>query len=246
MRSVIGSAPGTLETSIVFSTLILATFPVMYSWSRLEPQYRPDAFLATVLICISFSITQVDLVWQATYQALERYDILSLLSTVFGLLLGIVGIITLKTLPTMGAVAGITAVIWMLRLLCDLLIVSRIVGKLPMPAWNWPEVKPMLSFGGWTYLSSVGGILFNQLDRLLVTAVLGSAALPYYAVPQRIFTQIHTALVDQSRFLFPMFSSLGDEARNQIERLEDRLRWYIAVLSGVAYSAIELTWPDNT
>lgn len=244
MRSVIGSVlTVNLVTSIVFSVLILAMFPIMYSWSRLEPQYRPDALLATLLICVSFSLTQVDLVWQATYQAFERYDLLSLLSTVFGLLLGIAGIITLKTLPTMGAVAGITVTIWTLRLLVDLFIVSRIVGKLPVPDWNWPEVKPMLSFGSWTYLSSVGGILFNQLDRLLVTAVLGSAALPYYAVPQRVFTQIHTALVDQSRFLFPMFSSMGDAARYEIERLEDRLRWYIAVLSGIAYTGLALVGP---
>lgn len=244
MRSVIGSVlTMNLLTSILFSSLILAAFPVMFSWSRLDLQYRSDALVATVLICVSFSLTQIDLVWQATYQALERYDLLSLLSIVFGLVFGILGIMALRSFPTMSTVAGTMAFVGAIRLLCDLIIVSRIAGRLPMPSWNWLEIRPMLSFGGWTYLNSVGGMLFNQIDRLLVTAVLGSAVLPYYAIPQRVFSQVHTALVEQSRFLFPMFSSLGGEAQTQIGRLEDRLRWYMAVLSGVAYTAVALLGP---
>ena len=101
----------------------------------------------------------------------------------------------------------------------------------------------MLSFGGWSYLGTLGGFLFTNADRLILTTFLGSTVLPYYVMPQRLFLQLHTSLSGQLQFLFPMFSALGEAASAEIERLEDRLRWFIALISAAAYIGLGLIGP---
>jgi O-antigen/teichoic acid export membrane protein len=110
-------------------------------------------------------------------------------------------------------------------------------------SWNWKEIKPMMSFGGWVYFQTLGGFLVGRANSLVLTTFLGSAALPYYELPQRFYIQIHGALGSVSQFLFPMFSSFGDKARAEMVRLGDRLRWLMATASGFSYAGLAVAGP---
>jgi O-antigen/teichoic acid export membrane protein len=232
-----------VATGLLFSFLIVIFFPTVFAWSRLDSIYQADAFWATLFVAGSFLLGQVASPWQAVYEATQRYDLMTALTTVFGLLSGTSGIVVLSVAPSMGAIAATGFAISIIRVICDAFFMQRFLERVPLPTWMWSEVRPMLGFGGWTYLSSLGGFLFTNMDRLILTTFLGSAAMPYYAVPQRLYSQIHTALSSQSAFLFPMLSAFGDRATAQIERLEDRLRWFVALVSGAAYTGLALVGP---
>jgi O-antigen/teichoic acid export membrane protein len=62
-------------------------------------------------------------------------------------------------------------------------------------------------------------------------------------MPQRMFAQIHATLCSYFQFLFPMLASLGDGAAKAAERLDDRLRWFVAIMSGFAYTGLALAGP---
>jgi len=243
-RAVVGSVSTVnILTGLLFSLLIVIFFPTVFAWSRLDPVYETDAFRATIFVVGSFLLGQVTSPWRAVYEATQRYDLITALTTAFGLLSGTSGILVLSVVPSMSAVAAIGFAINVIRLVCDGYFSQRLLEHVPLPTWMWSEIRPMLGFGGCTYLSSLGGFLFTNMDRLILTTFLGSAAMPYYAVPQRLYSQIHTALSSQCQFLFPMLSALGDRATAQIERVEDRLRWFVALMSGAAYTGLALVGP---
>lgn len=243
-RMVVGSVSMiNILTGLLFSLLIAVFFPTLFSWSRLDPVLRHDAFWATLFIAGSFFLSQVTSAWQCVYQALQRYDLITVLTTSFGLLTGISSILVLNLAPSMRAIAATGFLIMFIRLVCDTILVGRLLGRISVPSWRWNEVRSMMGFGGWTYLSSLGGFLFTNLDRLVLTTFLGSASMPYYVVPQSLFLQSHAALCNQFQFIFPMFSSFGDAAVAQIGKLEDRLRWFMALISGALYTGIALMGP---
>jgi O-antigen/teichoic acid export membrane protein len=122
--------------------------------------------------------------------------------------------------------------------LIDAWFVRRLLHGTVWPTWKWSLVRGLLGFGGWVYLGNLGSLLFSRLNSLILTTFSGSVALPSYELPQRFYTQAHAALGNQSQFLFPMLASFGEETAAQVQRLEDRLRWFVAVASGAIYCTL--------
>jgi O-antigen/teichoic acid export membrane protein len=233
-----------LSTGLSFAVAIIVFFRFVFSWSRLDGQFESDAFWATLIICVSFFVGRFSTSCQTCYTALQRYELITLTTTIFGLLGCIVGVVVLNVRPSMTAFAAAGLLVGLVRLTIDAWLTGKLIDGIPAPTWSWEQIRPIIRFGSWAYLSTIGGILFTSIDRLLLTTFLGSATVPFYAIPQRLFLQIHGALISQSSFMFPMFSSFGGEASLQIERVEDRLRWFTALLAAGIYSGLAFVGPN--
>jgi len=244
-RRVVGSICTTsLASSLSVAVLVIVCFTPIFRWARLSGEYENDAYFATVFTLAGFVLSQASSPWRSTYNALERYDLISVLDSVFGLLSGVCGIGILIVAPTMTALAATRLFLSLVRFVVDAGLSRRLLQGTIWPAWYWPLVKPLLRFGTWVYIGNLGSLLLGRVISLILTTTLGSAALPYYELPQRLYTQIHGAIASQSQFLFPMLASYGDRVVDQIRRVEDRLRWLIAVASGGVYCAIGLLGVD--
>jgi len=229
---------------LVFGTIIIGIFPYIFRWSRLDVIYQTDAFGATCFVVMTFFFGQLSGAFSTSYEALQRYDISTSINATYGFLSGMLGITVLIFIPSMTAIACVGFVLSSIRILTDAVFVTRILKKFPWPTWCWQEIKPMIGFGGWSYLASLGGFLFTNADRLILTSFLGSAAMPYYTIPQSLYTQAHSALASQARFLFPMVASFGKHATTQIAQYEDRMRWFVALVSGIIYAGIAIAGPS--
>lgn len=244
-RIIIGSVMTvSLFSALVITLPVLLFFKQVFTWTRLDVLYRFDAFWATFFIMGSYVLTQMSNPWRATFGAMERYDLLSFLDTVFGILNGICGIVILTIAPTMTALAVVRFTLTLARFIVSASLTCRLLHGMPWFAWAWKEIRPMMNFGGWVYFSELGRFLLGRINSLILITFFGSSALPYYEVPQRAYSYVHGALTGQSRFLFPMFASYGENAAAQINRLQDRLRWLMALASGAAYTVIALVGPD--
>lgn len=243
-RDVIGSVSvATVAPSLILGVVSILLFELIFSWSQLDNVYKADAYWATVFVSCSFVISQLSNPWQSVYQATQRYEILTAVSTLYGLVSGIVGIIVLSLMPTMMAISVSSFILALLRLVSDAFVMRFILGGVPKPTWNWKEIRPMLTFSIWTFLGTIGGFMFSNIDRLVLVSFLGSAAMPAYLVPQRLYSQVHGTLTVQLEFLFPMLSTYGHRAANEAHRLEDRLRWFVAITSGIIYAAMYFIGP---
>lgn len=243
-RRIIGSVSVVnLASGMPIALLLVLFFPQIFRWSRLDTVYQNDAFWATCFTAGSFLLLQIRNSWKSAYEGAQRYDLVTGREMGYRLSSGIVRLVVLTLFPSLSAVALASLVLVFLWLLLDIVAVSRLLNGLPWPTWAWQEIRPMLGFGGWNYLSSLGGQLYTKVDSLVLTTFLGSAALPYYAVPQRLYSQVHGALGEQSRFLYPLLAAFGDDSEAQVDRLDDRLRWFVAMMSGMVYVSLAFVGP---
>lgn len=244
-RAVLGSVTSlSLATSLIVAVPIVFFFSDIFRWSQLDSIYEDDAYWATLCTLGGFVITQISFTLRGGFDALERFGLISILDTTFGLLAGLFGIAALMTIPTMTAIASVRLAVLVIRLGVEVLYTRKLFQGIPWLRWDWSEVRPLLRFGGWVYLGGTGEVLLSRVNSLILTSFLGSAALPFFEIPQRIFRMIHGILGSQSRFLFPMLASFQDRAVDQYKKLEDRLMWLMALASGIFYTGIALVGPD--
>jgi len=84
-------------------------------------------------------------------------------------------------------------------------------------------LKEMQSYGGWSWIQSLNGILAGQADRILVGFLGGPAILGYYSIASMLSMQIHSVFSAGSSWLFPSVSrklAEGKEVRQTYYKLQ--------------------------
>lgn len=227
-----------LFVGLIVAALLPFVFPWIFQWSRTDVVFRADAFYACVLLALTFLVQQISSAYAIVFPGMRRYDLVTVLGTVSGLLSGGGGLLVLSINPTMTALAAWSLTSSVLILAISILLASRLVQMIIIPKWNLSELRSMLRFGGWVYLGQVFSLLGGSLDKVLLTTFLGSGVLPYYAIGQRAVLQVHALLTSQSQYLFPMLAAKGDQMSSTVERVEDRLRWFVGFMSATIYGGL--------
>lgn len=75
------------------------------------------------------------------------------------------------------------------------------------PRFDRATSAHLLSFGGFTWLQALSGILFSQADRLILGAALGPAAVAYYGVSIQLAQPIHGLTSAGLHLLFPYLAA---------------------------------------
>lgn len=127
-------------------------------------------------------------------------------------------------IPAAAASAGysLPAIMWMLvaaRLLVCLVTVVAVKKAIPTLQWQLPDdwglLRPLLAFGGWMSISNVISPLLIYLDRFLLAALIGLAAVGYYTAPFDGVIRLLIVPGSLVNALFPSVSgmnALGDSA----------------------------------
>jgi O-antigen/teichoic acid export membrane protein len=71
------------------------------------------------------------------------------------------------------------------------------------PEFDRATLVELGSFGGFTWLQAVSGVLFSQADRLLLGTVLGASSVSYYGICMQMAQPIHGLTAAGLHFLFP-------------------------------------------
>ena len=227
----------------VLALVLMVSFPWVFPWSKLALTFKEDALWTTVVVALTFFTDQVAGAYRVTYDSRQRFDLVSFNSTVFGFLQNMVRLSVLKLCPTMSAVALGGFVVNLLWLAYDCRLVSNLLSGWVRPSWYWPHLRPMLRLSCWGWLAYTAGFLYDNLDRIVLTSFLGSAALPYYALPHRFALNLHAMLSSQLYFIFPMFAGSAADPKTTIRGVEDRLRWFVSAASCSLFGALALVGP---
>lgn len=76
------------------------------------------------------------------------------------------------------------------------------------------EIKKILTYGGWITVSNIISPLMVQMDRFVVSAVLGVAVLSYYVIPVDLINRLIFIPAALTGVLFPKFSGLWCNNKN--------------------------------
>ena len=98
--------------------------------------------------------------------------------------------------------------------------VWKLLGKTSLwPAFHPEETRLLLGFGVFAWAQSLGGILFGQLDRLMLGVYLGAVALAPYALCIQFAQPIFGLTASGLNFLFPYISGRATIAsREELKR----------------------------
>lgn len=229
------------STQTVYGLLGLLSAAVIYLGSpvlvhhafKIEPAHRLLAVSAIRIGAIGLAVRFLNSVYTSALQGFERFD-LSARVTIVVKIATIGGIIAVIALGR-----GLLAVLWV-SVICSAigtivlaLVVKHLVPTIRFsPLFDRESLREIFGFGFYTWLQAIAGTVFAQADLLLVGVLLGTGAVAYYSVCQRVAIQIQAVLGAGSAFLFPMSSTATE--RGDLDRMRDiyaRSVSLIAVLS---------------
>jgi O-antigen/teichoic acid export membrane protein len=84
----------------------------------------------------------------------------------------------------------------------------RVVGPLnPLPTFEIEALAEVFSFGCFSWLQALAGVVFSYADRFLIAAMLGTAPLAIYVLCVQVTQPIHGLAAAAFNFVFPHISS---------------------------------------
>ncbi len=108
-------------------------------------------------------------------------------------------------------------------------VLARIVSSIPMflacrkfvplsspRELNARQGRELFSFGGWITISGLLTPVMATMDRLLIGAISGAAAVTYYTIPCNFATKFSMLPASLSRTLFPRFSAQEVEQQGEL------------------------------
>jgi O-antigen/teichoic acid export membrane protein len=101
------------------------------------------------------------------------------------------------------------------------IVVRMTIARLwPLPSLKMDALSEVFHFGCFSWLQALAGCIFNQADRLLVGALLGTSAVGVYSVCVQAAQPIHGLLAAGLHFLFPHLSArLATTPAGELNRL---------------------------
>jgi len=100
------------------------------------------------------------------------------------------------------------------------------------PAFDRATLVELGSFGGFTWLQAVSGVVFSQADRLLLGAFLGASSVSYYAICVQMAQPIHGLTAAGLHFLFPHLALRF--ASGKLSALRRPVYWAMGVNTALA------------
>jgi O-antigen/teichoic acid export membrane protein len=175
-------------------------------------------------------------------QAYQRYDLLNIISTISSVLASI-GTITIvflsgKTLQIM----QYQLCVGVASLLMHYYIVRKLVGKINKKiSLNTKKAIEMGKYSLMMSITSIGGVLFTRVDRLVIGSVLGASYLGVYSAITDIASQIN---ILSAMAVQPLVSSISSEniVNSEIVRRQIKqsllVNLYISLFLGLLINAI--------
>ena len=199
--------------------IVLLTPSLTTSVFHIQLGLQQQARIALWIGAISLGITFINSSIAAVPRALQRYDITSSINLVIqtlwyvgiaGFLLAGYGLIALLAATVVQNLARLLALTWISRHLVPTL---RIV-----PEWK-PKVlrELLLGYGLWAMVLTVSGVLMANVVQLFIGHYLGTSAVTYYTVPNKVALLVHSLPAAMMVFLFPMASAM--QSANQSKQL---------------------------
>lgn len=101
-------------------------------------------------------------------------------------------------------------------------------------------LRRLISFGGWVMVSSAAGPFLVYLERFIIGAVVGMAAVAYYTAPFEIVSRILIIPSSLVAVLFPVFAAAGaDSGARERAVLVPRAIKYLILTVGLCVVMIE-------
>lgn len=202
----------TLTTYAVFGLVGGALIWILAEWFAtnlfsIPPQFHQESILAFRLTGIGFFLSMITWWGSSIPTGIQRFDVFNGISIGFG---------TLTTLGNLAAVLlgyGLIGVVWsnlfsnVIAIIAYWIAARRLLPGIPLHfSFDWSMFKRTVLFGMYMVAFRIFGLLFAQLDILLIGSWIGTAAITFYTVPQQVAQMVQGLNSKVMQVVFPMAS----------------------------------------
>lgn len=208
------SIENALGIHIVLGAAVATVAWVLCPWiaARSAGTLYVDCLWSLRLSCALILIRAIETVWVSSLRGAALYGTSFSVSGICRLL----SVMAAVAMPLWtNSVAAIMAA-WVVICACGLLAqswqVKRALGiRKIRPRLERRLLGPLLAFGMFTWIQSVAGLVFTQLDRVMVGMLFGAAEVAAYAICAQLTQPIYGIAAAGLHFLFPYVAARGRE-----------------------------------
>lgn len=186
---------------------------------KIPPDLVNAAYQAFCAASIGFFLTMLLTLFTAITNGLNRYDISSSAMAAMGVVTTVGAVLLLR------AGFGLIHLVWMNVLIPLAVVIFYVVMvRKMMPGisfrlrLNRGTLRRVLHFGMFAMLSRVTDVISNQVNLLIIGAILGVASVTYYVIPFTILNRLTNLLCRVGMVIFPAISELQGQNRHDTIR----------------------------
>src|SRR5437773_539690 len=171
---------------------------------------RGEARGALLVVSLSVPFVVLSLSLRAILEAAQRFDLVTLIRTPTSAAVFLIPAVAAR----FGArLPGIVVLLLLVRIAACWVTAALIPRAIPGFRWTlvprWQTLRPLLGYGGWVSVSNVVSPLLVYLERFLLAALAGVAAVAYYTAPYEAVTRLLILPAALAGALFPALSATG-------------------------------------
>lgn len=202
----------TLGTGVLGALLLWFLSPSFVKWLKISASYQADAILAFKISALAIIPTTVTSGLRGGLEGFERFAASNLSKLVIGF--------SMFSLPALAislhgvSLAKIAIYLFIMRVFVALFVcwqlqmfLQKNSSKLTVQYFN-----KLFNYGFWVTITGIVGPLMVYGDRFFVSAVVGAAQLPMYAIPQEGLLRLLIIPLAFCSALLPKLSSLKGKA----------------------------------
>ena len=140
----------------------------------------------------------------STLRAFERYGAAIRISMIARVLTLVIAAWLAWTGHNVASTMEATAALFLLGTTLQFVYLSRFLGGISFfPSFERNAIRALFGFGVFTWLQAVAGVIFSQVDRLIIGVSLGAAVVASYALCVQLAQPIFGIAAAALHFLFP-------------------------------------------
>jgi O-antigen/teichoic acid export membrane protein len=174
---------------------------------NIPPELREDATTSFLILAAAMPLSLMGSAWRGYLEALQRFDILMVVTTLMSLLSYGAPAVLVQFVPSLPAVVALVALSRAVAFGVILAVALRVTPELRQRIeLRRGLIRTLARYGGWVSLTNVAGSTIATLDRFVVGAVLSASAVAFYATPADATGRMLIASAALVNVLFPAFA----------------------------------------
>jgi O-antigen/teichoic acid export membrane protein len=239
-----GRVVGTVVTAYLVigivggAAIVVATPFFVTTFLAIPRDLQPAAAVVFVLSGIGFPVSLIVGAFASIPKAVQRFDRSTRVAVVFSTIGPIMTAVFVLAGLGIPAIAAGGLAMNLAALVVYYRVGHGLIGGVRIPLGiDRALFRELATFGGWFLVASVGVTMLYQVDKLLIGALLGVAAVTYYVVPGNLANRIQGFLGAATQVVFPASSALLTSGRHdalaRLYRDGTRLTFLLAMTLGV-------------
>ncbi len=215
---------------IVFAADFLTTQVI-----NIPAQYLEVAKFAFYVAAFGFLFNMIIGVLGSIPKAIQRYDVSTKISIVFGTLTSLLMVLILYLGYGLKEVVILNLGISIVTGIVYIIVAKRLIPQIKIRFKFYKDIFfRLFKFGGFFLITGISGMVLLQLDKLLIGSLISVSLVTFYVIPSSITQRIQGLITSSVNILFPVTSAL--HGTGQIEKLQKVYRSVVKVVLVIATS----------